>query len=121
MTYSFIFGYFLKGPEIGEFCQVAGWGREQKEKYVFDDERHEIPYKAPTDLMEVCVPIVDINECRNNYLVKNAHKNNVSSLVDFKKKVGFQIDWVYDGINICAGSNSKDSCAVRFIVYCGHK
>ena len=98
---------------------MGGWGRDRKEPHVYDNEtRFEIPYKPPTDLMEACVPIVDINECRNNYLVSNAHKKvNINSLVDFKKKVGFQIDWVYDGINICAGSNSKDSCTVRFIVY----
>ena len=114
----FLFGYFFQDPEIGEHCQVAGWGRDRKEPHVYDNEtRILIPYKAPTNLMEVCVPIVDINECRNNYLVHFAGANwKVNSLLNFKQKVEFQIDWIYNGINICAGSNSKDSCTVRFIV-----
>ena len=97
---------------------MAGWGRDRKEQYVYDNEtRFLIPYKAPTNLLEVCVPIVDINECRNNYLVHEAGKNwNVKSLLSFKQKVNSQVDWVYDGINMCAGSNSKDSCSVRFII-----
>ena len=107
---------FFKDPEIGEFCQVAGWGRDRKEKYVYDDERHLIPYKAPTDLMEVCVPIVDANDCRNNYIVNKAKKRDTDKLSDFKQNLKHQIDNVYDGINICAGSNSKDSCSVRFCI-----
>ena len=72
---------------------------------------------AQTHELEVCVPIVNISECRNNYIVNNALENfNVDLLSDFKQYVEEQIDWVYDGMHICAGSNSKDACMVRFMV-----
>ena len=66
-----------------------------------------------THELEVCVPIVNISECRNNYIVNNA---GVEKLSEFKQHVEEQVDWVYDGMHICAGSNSKDACMVRFIV-----
>ena len=112
----FLFVYFFQDPEIGELCQVGGWGRDRKEPHVYHNvTRFLIPYKNPTDLMEVCVPIMDINECRNNYLVKKAKQNwKVDKLSDFKQKVKQPVDMVYDGIHICAGSSSKDSCKVRF-------
>ena len=93
-------------------CQVGGWGRVHKKKF----DENGTSWRAPTDMMEVCVPIVDINNCRNNYIVKEANKNQTTKLSDFKQKVTAQIDWIYDGINICAGSSSKDSCVVRYIV-----
>ena len=108
-----LFGYFFQDPEIGELCQVGGWGRDRKVPHVYDKDRVLIPYKNPTNLMEVCVPIVDKNNCRNNYIVKQANKTRLS---DFKQKVTKQIDWIYDGMSICAGSSSKDSCVVRCIV-----
>ena len=52
---------------------------------------------------------MDTNDCRNNYKVNKAKKSN-TELSDFKQKLKQQIDYVYDGISICAGSNSKDSC-----------
>ena len=99
-------------------CQVGGWGRVHKKPYYTIEENGKItesthigtPRRAPTDMMEVCVPIVDINNCRNNYIVKQANKTRLS---DFKQKVTKQIDWIYDGMSICAGSSSKDSCVVR--------
>ena len=70
-----------------------------------------------THELEVCVPIVNISECRNNYIVNNAWvESSVEKLSDFKQDVEWQVDWVYDGMHICAGSNSKDACMVRFIV-----
>ena len=101
---------------------MGGWGRVQKETYRWVKENGQTVGKqwdAQTDLMEVCVPIMDINECRNNYIVKRAKNWNADKLSDFKQKVERQVDWVYDGTNICAGSSSKDSCQVRFIV-CFH-
>jgi hypothetical protein len=95
----------FKDPEDGELCQVGGWGRVTKE----DTFRKVIQ----THELEVCVPIVNISECRNNYIVNNA---GVEKLSEFKQHVEEQIDWVYDGMHICAGSNSKDACMVRFIV-----
>ena len=102
-------------------CQVGGWGRVNKKQFYTIDENgkitesslHGTPWRTPTDMMEVCVPIVDINNCRNNYIVKQANKTKLS---DFKQKVTKQIDWIYDGINICAGSSSKDSCVVKHII-----
>ena len=94
---------------------MAGWGRVQKKKHYSDEEgKHE--HKGPKHLMEVCVPIVDINKCRNRYLVHLAAESysEVTKLKDFKEKIIDQIDTVYDGMNICAGSNYKDSCRVRF-------
>ena len=84
--------------------------------HVYDKDRVLIPYKNPTNLMEVCVPIVDINSCRNNYIVDNAKILEMHRLSNFKQKAEGQLDLVYDDINICAGSSSKDSCQVRFIV-----
>ena len=95
---------------------MGGWGRDRKEPHVYDENRKLIPYKNPTNLMEVCVPIVDINECRNNYIVKKAKRWKADKLSDFKQDVEEQVDWVYDGIHICAGSSSKDSCMVRFCI-----
>ena len=95
---------------------MAGWGRDRKVPHVYDKDRVLIPYKNPTNLMEVCVPIVDINSCRNNYIVDNAKILEMHRLSNFKQKAEGQLDLVYDGINICAGSSSKDSCQVRFIV-----
>jgi hypothetical protein len=67
---------------------------------------------------KVCVPIMDINECRNGHLIHTAATNydSVTELLDFKKKVTDQIDTIYDDMNICAGSNYKDSCQVRFML-----
>ena len=71
-----------------------------------------------THALEVCVPIVNISECRNNYIVKLALQNHgVDKLSEFKQYVDEQVDWVYDGMHICAGSNSKDACHVRFMVF----
>ena len=111
----------FKDPEIGELCQVAGWGRVPRKKYYIDDEGNKREHKGPIDLMEVCVPIVDINKCRNRYLVHLAAESHskVTELKDFKEKIIDQIDTVYDGMNICAGSNYKDSCRVRYMV-CFH-
>ena len=94
---------------------MGGWGRDRKQPHVYDENGRLIHYKNPTNLMEVCVPIVDINSCRNNYIVDNAKKKfkGMHKLSDFKQKVERQVDWVYDGTNICAGSSSKDSCQVR--------
>ena len=96
---------------------MGGWGRDRKEQFVYHNETgYLLPYKAPTDLMEACVPIVVINNCRNNYIVNKAKKLKADKLSDFKQKVnGRQIGLVYDGIHICAGSSSKDSCSVRFL------
>ena len=70
-----------------------------------------------THALEVCVPIVNISECRNNYIENNAWvESSVEKLSDFKQYVDKQVDWVYDGMHICAGSNSKDACMVRFMV-----
>ena len=106
----------FQDPENGEMCQVGGWGRVHKKQfYTTVDNGKKIgrQWDAQTDMMEVCVPIVDINDCRNNYIVKKA---NTTKLSNFKQEIKGQIDWIYDGINICAGSDSKDSCNVRFIV-----
>ena len=65
-------------------------------------------------LMEYCVPIVDINECRNNYLVHNAIQKGVPSISYFKQKVDEQIGLVYNGINICVGGKKSKYCQVRF-------
>ena len=66
-----------------------------------------------THELEVCVPIVNISECRNNYIVNNTLENyGVDKLSEFKQYVEEQVDWVYDGMHICAGSNSKDACMV---------
>ena len=92
---------------------MGGWGRVHKEthNWVIEDGRLTGKrWATQTDMMEVCVPIVDINNCRNNYIVKQANKTRLS---DFKQKVTKQIDWIYDGMSICAGSSSKDSCVVR--------
>ena len=71
-----------------------------------------------THELEVCVPIVHISECRNNYIENNAWvESSVEKLSDFKQGVKWQVDWVYDGMHICAGSNSKDACHVRFMVF----
>ena len=71
-----------------------------------------------THELEVCVPIVNISECRNNYIENNAWvESSVEKLSDFKQGVKWQVDWVYDGMHICAGSNSKDACHVRFMVF----
>ena len=68
---------------------------------------------TPTHELEVCVPIVNISECRNNYIVNNAWvRLGVKKLSEFKQYVEEQVDWVYDGMHICAGSNSKDACMV---------
>ena len=98
---------------------MGGWGRVHRETYRWVKENGQTVGKqwdAQTDLMEVCVPIMDINECRNNYIVKRAKNWKADKLSDFKQKVEKPIDWVYDGIHICAGSNSKDSCKVRFCI-----
>ena len=111
----------FQDPKIGELCQVAGWGRVPRKKYYIDEEGNKREHKGPIDLMEVCVPIVDINKCRNRYLVHLAAESHskVTELKDFKEKIIDQIDTVYDGMNICAGSNYKDSCRVRYMV-CFH-
>ena len=108
----------FQDPENDELCQVAGWGRVPRKKYYTDEEGNKHEHKGPIDLMEVCVPIVDINKCRNRYLVHLAavSYSNVTKLKDFKNKIIDQIDTVYDGMNICAGNNFKDSCRVRFMV-----
>ena len=101
---------------------MGGWGRVHKEthNWVIEDGRLTgKQWDTQTEMMEVCVPIVDINSCRNNYIVDQAKKLKMHRLSDFKQKVEHQVDWVYDGTNICAGSSSKDSCQVRFIV-CFH-
>ena len=79
---------------------MAGWGRVLKEKY----------------LKEYCVSIVDINECRNNYLVHNAIQKGVPSISYFKQKVDEQIGLVYNGINICVGGKKSKYCQVRFML-----
>ena len=111
----------FQDPENGEMCQVGGWGRVHKKQFYTIDENGKIiestqfgtPWRAPTKMMEVCVPIVDKNNCRNNYIVKQANNTKLS---DFKQKVTKQIDWIYDGMSICAGSSSKDSCVVKHII-----
>ena len=99
---------------------MGGWGRVHMETHNWTDVNgtmHGLQWDTQTDMMEVCVPIVDINECRNNYIVNKAKQlMKADKLSDFKQKVTQQVDWVYDGSNICAGSNSKDSCKVRFCI-----
>ena len=73
---------------------------------------------AQTHELEVCVPIVNISECRNNYIKEMANRwYYTDSLSDFKQNVTEQVDWVYDGMHICAGSNSKDACMVRLMFF----
>ena len=51
---SFYLTMLFQDPENGEICQVAGWGRVQREKTYTDDEGNERKHKGPVDLMEVC-------------------------------------------------------------------
>ena len=48
----------FQDPENGEICQVAGWGRVQREKTYTDDEGNERKHKGPVDLMEVNISSV---------------------------------------------------------------
>ena len=48
----------FQDPENGEICQVAGWGRVQREKTYTDDEGNERKHKGPVDLMEVNISLV---------------------------------------------------------------
>ena len=98
---------------------MAGWGRVHKEQLnwtVIDGRKKGSFWDPVTNMKEACVPIVDINDCRNNYIVHYSKNSKYANKKKVMEPEG-QIDWVYDGINICAGSSSKDSCQVRFIVY----
>jgi len=89
-------------PEKGVLCQVAGWGHMDK------------TWKGnginPIELMEACVPIVNTNECRNNYFMNQLEDRNISTFPDMKQKIDYQINTVYQGMTICAGSEETDSC-----------
>jgi hypothetical protein len=76
----------------GTMCKVTGWGSisENVRKQKFMDM-----------LNAVDVPIRDIYQCKRNYYehTKGGHINNIAT-------------HVYQDMNVCAGSEGKDSCIV---------
>ena len=88
IKYCIIFPVILKiYTADGEICEAAGWGHA--------DTSQEFGEGSSDILMEVDIPVIDYNVCKNNYDINNHDE-------------GFK---VYEG-NICAGSNGKETCRV---------
>ena len=84
-------------------CFLAGWGS------VSNDENY--PKKYPHLLYEVTIPIRNLNNCRNEHLKFNLDQNNIKATSAITNQPDL-VPWVYDEMNICAGTGGKDSCMV---------